>query len=229
MTSCERTRNSLSDYVEGLLDVEKLNTVKSHVQQCPSCARVCERTKMVRELLGDLSDIAPSSAFEHTLREKLRLERERSQRRWWSRAPSLVPLRPWPAFAISMTCIAIAAGLFLFRDIFFQQKQPIFLAQSENGTRLERVSAPVESTSFHTPVRFVRDTDAAPNYVLRRISPQFLEWHREYLSSSWDSNFNREYILGWTRIQWTSEGRPIEYVLPSAHPSLKVQTATFHP
>ena len=230
MIDCERAQDSMSDFLEGLLEPEKLNAVKRHVLQCSQCTRVYERMRRLKELLGGLPERAPSPAFEQNLREKLRLERERSGRSVWHRFPSLVPVRPKPVLVLSTACLAIVIGLFLFKNMFFQQKQPLFIVDSEHQTKVERVSTPAETTHSEPPARLVGEWNPAPNYVLRKISPKHLELGRDYLSPTWQSHFNREYVLGQTRLQWTPEGlQAVEYVMPSATPPRRLQAVTFSP
>ncbi|UCE19770.1 MAG: hypothetical protein JSV84_05365 [Gemmatimonadota bacterium] len=230
MIDCKRAQDSMSDFIEGLLETEKHNIVQTHVDGCSLCASVCERMRRVRDLLNGLPQVASSPTFEHILKDKLRLERERSEGTLWRRLPSYLPIRPRPAFAFSMACLAVVIGLFLVKSTLLQKRQPLFIAESEHSTKVERISPSEDTVSLGSPARLVSDRNEAPNYVLRKISPQHLELQRGYLSSTWQSQFNREYILGQTRLQWTSEGlQAVKYVLPSATPPRRLQTVTFSP
>ncbi|MFQ6091868.1 MAG: anti-sigma factor family protein [bacterium] len=229
MSDCKRTQNSMSYYLEGLLEGGRIKAVETHLQQCSECAGVCDRMQRTVEVLGGLQEIVPSPSFEQNLRESLRLERARSHHRVWDRLPSVVLARPRPAFVLAMAVVAMGVGVFLLKGSFFQRESRLFVSD-ERPTRGERVETLRESTRIGAPLRLVSHGDEVPNYVLRRVSPQILELRREYLSPSWEAHVNREYVLEQVQVRRTSDGEHIiEYVLASAPPQKRLKATSFSP
>lgn len=226
MIDCKRAQDSMSDYVEGLLEKENAKIVESHLQECPTCSLVCERMQQTMDLLGNLQEFVPSAAFEQNLWAKVRSERKRPHSSVLSRFPSFVPLRPWPVYAISLIVVAIGVGFLLSRGALFQSSAPVILSEGPS-TRIERTT---DSTDIQPPVGLAHTGEETPNYVLTGVSPESLELLRGYVSSSSESPLRREYILGHTHIRGPSDGEyAVEYVLPTTTPYRTVKVTTFSP
>jgi len=228
MVNCKRVQDVLSDYIEGSLSKETLQHVEDHIQACLTCRHLNESVRNTVHLLGSLSEISPSDTFEQNLRVKIRAERSREGHRIWNRMPSFPRLRPWPALVVSMTLLAV--GLFLFRGSLFQEQQPLFLTDSNDQRKIERVNMSPESTSVFSPSDMDGESFQIPNYILSTFSPQTSELQGEFHSPWWESSTNDQSLSEKALMleQWYRQNT-VRYVLPSAQPQATMKTVTFNP
>jgi len=98
--SCERMEMQLLPYVDGRLKEHERAEVEKHLASCATCKLRVNEFRVVSELLGELPEIEPSSAFD--VRVRARVAAEPAKQSWWAW------MRPSPrvAFAASMLLLA---------------------------------------------------------------------------------------------------------------------------
>ena len=98
--SCERMETRILPYVDGRLKESERAEVEKHLAGCAACRLRVHEFRSVNELLGELPQIEPSTAFD--IRVHARVAAEPAKRSWWRWfAPS-----PRVAFAASLLLLA---------------------------------------------------------------------------------------------------------------------------
>lgn len=68
---CHEIQESLSAYLDGMLDPSVMEAVDRHLKQCPVCRSEVEDLKMIVRLVRDLPEVEPPAGFRAELRAKL--------------------------------------------------------------------------------------------------------------------------------------------------------------
>jgi anti-sigma factor RsiW len=95
---CEEISGLLSPYADGELDLVRGVEIEQHLQECPACAAVLERTRSLSTMLGDPALYHEPPAY---LQERVRA----SLREEWVGRASL----PWRRFGAVAAAAALAA------------------------------------------------------------------------------------------------------------------------
>jgi len=109
MSSCNRIKEIISDYIEGELTREQKKWVESHLTHCKDCDEVIVRVKKIKKSLSSLRNIETSPDFETILRTRIKIEsgigRRRIQELIWT-WPARIPI-----YGMSLALIIIAMVL----------------------------------------------------------------------------------------------------------------------
>ncbi|MFZ5648073.1 MAG: zf-HC2 domain-containing protein [Bacillota bacterium] len=68
---CQEIQESLSAYIDGMLDPSAMDTVDRHLEWCPVCRSEAEALKMNVRLVRELPEVEPPADFGQNLRAKL--------------------------------------------------------------------------------------------------------------------------------------------------------------
>lgn len=71
MTECDTVKNMLSAYIEGLLEPQSREKVKSHLELCIDCKQVFSNVAFLTDRLHSVNPVSVSDGFNERLRQKL--------------------------------------------------------------------------------------------------------------------------------------------------------------
>ena len=80
--NCEMLQSRLSAYLDGELSGRDMLAVRSHVHQCPECAKVLEIERLTKEAIAGIPTIEPPADFEERLVAKVMANPIRTTRTW---------------------------------------------------------------------------------------------------------------------------------------------------
>jgi len=221
MAKCKRVQDGLSDYIEGTLSGESLREVEDHIKICQQCKMLSERMHSTIQLLGSLPDISTSDTFELKLRQRIREARSSERNRFRKGILSFPLFRPVPAFSLSAAVVLIGAVVFLFRGSLFPEKQPLIFVNGADQTKIERLSAPSESTGISNPYHVVNEAS---------VPAGMFDPRQQYHSPFWDVSSDDQLAAEDDWMIAPQYGQhTVRYVLPSAQPQVARRTVTFNP
>lgn len=113
---CERARELLSDLYEGNIDFVLTDTVRSHIDSCPSCKHEYVRLKNMWAALSEMPDIDPPSDFRHNVILKLaqaQNEKKNSKRSLLNLNWSFIPSQLRLSKGLAMACAGVALTVLL--------------------------------------------------------------------------------------------------------------------
>ena len=118
MTSCNKIRPLISEYVDDTLDARRLAFVDSHLASCPDCRRMADDFRANKSVMSSMPLRQTSSAFDSALAQRIAaINDQRAKRSWLDRlADALRPSRTnvWrPAFA-TMSALAVVGMSVVF-------------------------------------------------------------------------------------------------------------------
>ena len=153
MSSCERFKNSILDFIDHELDILKKKELKSHIEACHDCECLMNQVRALRSQLHSLPRIAASEDFNVILRDCIR--KEMSGKRQPFSWVILTSHRWIPATGFA---VAVLVGGFFVLD----QKTSIFNGR-QNTAQVIPASRPMDPVPFNGQVQYV--IDEYPNRV----------------------------------------------------------------
>lgn len=69
--NCEQVKESLSAYIDDVLDNEEMTAISSHLHNCPACKKEHEALLETINMLAVLEEVIPPASFRRELRQKL--------------------------------------------------------------------------------------------------------------------------------------------------------------
>ena len=105
MKPCQRFKESLFLFFDDELDILRKKELQQHLSECPHCTLFLDRMRRMRSHLRELPSIKISDNFHILVRERIRRDLARQNRR---RQSSVITVRRLvPAFGIAVLVIAI--------------------------------------------------------------------------------------------------------------------------
>lgn len=113
-SECQRTRDMLSQYIDGRLDPEDTARVGGHLQSCEACRHELEALRAMLGLLHRVPVVSPPRSF--------------------AVAEAVPDRRPSPAWAFSATRLATAAAMLLLAFVIAGDAANLFAAAPAGET-----------------------------------------------------------------------------------------------
>lgn len=117
MTNCNQFRETILDYVDGLITPEQKKTVTKHLDECPQCRLFYDETRDLRNQLKKLQPIKMPPDFETVLRTRISMEKSLSRRGTVTWAVK------FPLYAAAGALIFMAALLF-YNNVLINGQSP---------------------------------------------------------------------------------------------------------
>lgn len=128
---CKTVRRLLSDYIEGILDVEKSEKIRSHLEACDGCMQELEEHRAYREKMALLRDVHTPEGFLEGVRVRIRSEATgdavKERKRLFFPGYKL-PLELAGALAVVLIAVVI------FRHIEPERKRPVVPGRTTEQT-----------------------------------------------------------------------------------------------
>lgn len=143
MSSCERFKENILDFIDNELNSSRKKELRHHVESCQDCDCLMEQMRVLRTELKSLPRIQASENFNVILRDCIRREAVGKRRSsgpfvgWW-----------WMAPAAGFAVVAIAVGIWAFLPR--GTEAPV----SSTPAQTVRSSAPV-ARRFHGRIQYV--------------------------------------------------------------------------
>ena len=100
MKHCQRFRDSLLEFFDDELDVQKKKEVEQHLKVCPHCMHFLNQLRRLRSHLRGLPTIKTSENFHILVRERIR--RDLARQRGAKQSSTLIVKRFVPAFGLTV-------------------------------------------------------------------------------------------------------------------------------
>lgn len=142
---CKGMQETLIEYLDGRANPTERRAVEQHLSSCADCRIRAEEFRALFGVLDDLSIVAPSCAFDASLRA--RIAAEPARREFWSWLPS-----PRVAFAVS-ALVVMSVWLSSMPVPRFFSDQPAM-----------EMPAMTVQTSADSEFRMIRDLPVLENY-----------------------------------------------------------------
>ncbi|MFH1943817.1 MAG: zf-HC2 domain-containing protein [bacterium] len=106
MGPCQWYRESIFDFVDSELDTLRRKELKLHLDECPECAHLINRVRLLKLQLKKLPDVKASEGFHLLLRENIR--RELAGRRKTVFTSSYLTRRWIPAMGFTLVTLIVS-------------------------------------------------------------------------------------------------------------------------
>ena len=141
MTGCDRFKDAIWDYVDGLLPTESRKNIEKHLKECTVCLTGHADAKALRSRLKSLRPLKTSANFETILRTRISMERSLRRR-------SILdgPMR-FPAYVTAAALLILAAvfGANLKQSNTLSPQPSQFSVNSNpEGANSEQINYPVD-------------------------------------------------------------------------------------